>query len=229
MSVRNLTLLVWDVYCAQVMAAGDAKSSPTTPPPAKWTVPEVVVWIRSLNPQFGGYALAFERDSVDGEMLIHDITPSWLEQHVPNALHRSRISREISALKQRATETDGTNSVMQTVPPTVTTIGAIGAVGPNAKSIRYTTNQYFNSDPAASVKVEAYDFSSLIESKLSDIKRESFGREWLYERMYDWLIPPPLAVSTVQSRVLLISGEPVGFDACFSLAICSVLIPAAGL
>ncbi len=77
----------------------------------------------------------------------------------------------------------------------------------------------------SAAKAEACDFSSIIDSKLADIKMESFGREWLYDRLYEWIAPAPLAAppqtlllsqsqfqrqpKSLQSKVLLVTGEPV--------------------
>ncbi len=193
----------------------------------RWDVKQVSDFIRGLNPRFGGYAEAFERDAVDGPMLLHDITPGWLEKAVPNEIHRNRISREIKVLALQAVPPApaipqiAANLLVPSVAPTVTTHTSIGAfaIGPNATSSHttITTNQYFNSGGvAADVKAEAYDFSSLIDSKLSDLKPESFGREWLYQSVYDWLIPSPPRPDR-QSSLLLVTGEPVWIGGVFAV------------
>ncbi len=60
------------------------------------------------------------------------------------------------------------------------------------------------SDVLSGSVLHPYDFRSIIDSKLSDINLESFGREWLYLQMHEWLSRPE---ST--SKVLVFTGEPV--------------------
>ncbi len=85
-----------------------------------------------------------------------------------------------------------------------------GVIGPDGRVI-YAVNYYEGN--AEHMKVEPYDFTSIIESKLSDIKLESFGREWLYDRMYEWLMTPQSSSQqkskAVKSKILLVTGEPV--------------------
>ncbi len=97
-------------------------------------------------------------------------------------------------------------------------VAHIGAIGLHAQS--HTHHHYTE----AELKAEPYNFTSIIDSKLSDIKMESFGREWLYDRLYEWITPaaPPQTQSqsqsqsqsqqqpkSLQSKILLITGEPV--------------------
>ncbi len=99
------------------------------------------------------------------------------------------------------------------------TVVTIGAIGSNA--VNQNITNYFAAGEAK-IAAEPYDFRSIIDSKLSDIKMESFGREWLYHRMYEWLmasVPPQLQSHAQQQpkslppKVLLITGEPVRSDA----------------
>ncbi len=67
----------------------------------------------------------------------------------------------------------------------------------------------------ADFKAEPYDFTAIIDSKLSNIKMESFGREWLYNRLYEWITPPApprqtqsIAV-TAATKITSHTGEPV--------------------
>ncbi len=66
---------------------------------ANWSASEVRAFIRSLNSTFDEYAKSFERDGVDGSMLLHDIDSGWLEENVKTKLHRTRITRAITELK----------------------------------------------------------------------------------------------------------------------------------
>ncbi len=84
--------------------AGDMKAPKTDSlldrkPPANWSVEEVGSFICSINPAFGKYAEAFERDSVDGPMLLHNINSEWLTASITNSLHRKRIERVVEELK----------------------------------------------------------------------------------------------------------------------------------
>ncbi len=101
----------------------------------EWTAPHVVSFIRSLNPAFHTYVTAFERDAVDGSILAHDISDKWLTANIPNELHRTRIAREIAALKQFIPVEAGASVggdtkhdavVLPSVPPTVTTLTSRG-------------------------------------------------------------------------------------------------------
>ncbi len=193
----------------------------------RWDAKQVSDFIRGLNPpHYDSYALAFERDGVDGSTLLHDvITTGWLKEKIPILLHRSRIEREIVSLRSLLPPPAPNKEAVDSKGPQI-----IGASGTGAISI--TINSSGSAPPTeldptslgtvqavlqhqrlmfagADVKAEAYDFSSLIESKLSDIKLESFGREWLYHAMYDWLRLPPAALQARPPPVLLVKGEPV--------------------
>ncbi len=67
---------------------------------AIWSIEEVGLFIRSLNPAFGEYAKAFENDSVDGPMLVTAVDSEWLTATITNALHRKRIAGAIADLKR---------------------------------------------------------------------------------------------------------------------------------
>ncbi len=83
--------------------AAAAAAAPDPKPVLRWASSDVASFIRSLNsPHFGGYALAFERDGVDGQMLVYDIDDEWINSHISNPLHRKRIVREIDSLRQTA-------------------------------------------------------------------------------------------------------------------------------
>ncbi len=93
-----------DVTIAVGSGNGDVKSSQVVSQPDRkmakeWSVQEVVSFIRSLNPAFGEYAKVFEKDSVDGSMLLHDIDSEWIAAAIPNPLHRRRIARELLELQ----------------------------------------------------------------------------------------------------------------------------------
>ncbi len=205
-------------------------SHPAPPTPAssvlEWKGSEVAKWIRSLNPMFDPYVAAFERDGVDGQMLVYDLDDEWLTSRMPNSAHRNQIRRAINSLKERFMsgtagavavsdeKTDATNARSRMAMGSH--MYAVGSViGDNGRVVNasvYNDNRVME---RADIKPEPYDFSSIIERKLSDINLESFGREWLYERMYHLLNPPPQTLRTAQtvtSQVLLAIGEPVRPD-----------------
>ncbi len=134
----------------------------------------------------------------------------WKLLAAPTALGKLPAKRLRDALadrKSRASDSKGAAVVAAAVVLSASSAGTItaGAVGPNAQN--YVTNIY--GAAAIDLKVEPCDFTSIIDSKLSDIKLESFGREWLYDRMYEWMLPPPPGGSHLHSSVLLVAGEPV--------------------
>ncbi len=230
----------------------DTKSPPPDPSQAlNWKVCEVSEWIRSLNPDFHKYTDAFERDSVDGSMLLNDISEEWLVSNVSNSLHRKRIAREITNLtvptKPAASDNNNALATTATPPPptavTATTVlsvpkdhktggvsASVDGSGTGKMSVTASDGSRIRADmigshrtvahhhyASAEVKPEPYDFTSIIANKLKDIKLESFGREWLYDRMYEWM-KPLAAPSPSQShawqpkslsKILLITGEPV--------------------
>ncbi len=79
-----------------------------------------------------------------------------------------------------------------------------GIIGPDGRVINALN--YFEGI-REELRPEPYDFSSIIVSKLSDRKMESFGRKWLYERMYEWIVSP--SQRQPKSKLLLVTGEPV--------------------
>ncbi len=66
----------------------------------RWTSKGVSEFITSLDPEFVGYAKAFERESISGERLLSsDIGDNWFNTNIPNDNHRSVIKREIARLR----------------------------------------------------------------------------------------------------------------------------------
>ncbi len=201
-----------------VMATSQSESA-SEPGAMKWRPSDVASFIRSLNPPyFDSYAAEFERAGVDGPILIHDVSDEWLTTHISSELHRARIKRELTALRRTCgvgepglTEDVKAVTAVLKALPTGSTIHT-AAIGGSVST------HHYHGITAADLKAEPYDFSSIIANKLSDIKLESFGREWLYIRMYEWIIAqgsisPVRAAHTPQraakSQVMLVTGEPV--------------------
>ncbi len=84
------------------VAGSGGEAIPDRKSAANWTVPEVGAFIRSLNSHFGEYAKAFEKDSVDGPMLLLDIDSEWIEANIPTALHRNTIKRALTQIGSKS-------------------------------------------------------------------------------------------------------------------------------
>ncbi len=174
---------------------------------------EVAAWIRSLNPtNFDAIAAVFEAEGVDGSILLHDLDEDWLSRNVTKELPRKRIWRAICELRTCASG-DHKSTAAVVALPTVTSIGAYGRY---AKQFNITNHNYSHT---SELRVEPCDFVHIIDSKLSDINLDNFGRVWLYQRLWDWLEAPIISASNDTKlttplslkppKVLLITGEPV--------------------
>ncbi len=75
---------------------------PTASTAFKWTATDVSGWLRSLNPGFGAYASVFEANSVDGSMLLHDVSEEYLIEWIPNESDRTSIRDSLNDLRSTA-------------------------------------------------------------------------------------------------------------------------------
>ncbi len=102
-----------------------------------------------------------------------------------------------------ARATVGLTSTESLQQPTRVSPPSINFVSSSRVIIAHNYHYHKNHEP----KSEAYDFISIIDSKLSDIQLENFGREWFYDRVDNWLTTS--AKRDSKSKILLCAGDPV--------------------
>ncbi len=141
----------------------------------------------------------FGASTVDDLLLLDE--KEWERLATPQALGKLPARR----LRERLSKTIGAGSGGISITSTSGGITTIGAVGLNAKQIV----KHYHGGKEQEIKPEPYDFTSIIDSKLSDINLESFGREWLYKQMYEWITTPPAVTQPKPPSILLVTGEPV--------------------
>ncbi len=137
----------------------------------------------------------FSASSVDDLLMLEE--KDWERLAGPQALGNLPARR----LRARLSKPTGAGSGGISI--TATSGGTIkaGAVGQYAKQIV----KHYHGTKEQNMEPEPYDFSSIIHSKLSGIKSESFGREWLFDQINTRLVSP----GHNAERVILITGEPV--------------------
>ncbi len=127
----------------------------------------------------------FGASTVDDLLLLDE--KEWERLAGPQALGKLPARR----LRERLSTSVGAGSGGISITSTSGGITTIGAVGPYAKQIV----KHYHGEKQQEIALEPYDFGSIIDSKLSDINLESFGREWLYDRMHEWIAPSSVSES----------------------------------